>query len=127
MNKKIGIIAALVCAFILCFALVGCGGGADKTKFVGSWTLESGSDENLNADAIAKMKSLGYEVTLTLNEDETGTIDLFGEKMDIQWKATSGTEGEATMEGTDKAKLAVDGDKLVMSDDSSLMTFAKKA
>ena len=73
------------------------------------------------------MKSLGYEVTLTLNEDETGTIDLFGEKMDIQWKATSGTEGEATMEGTDKAKLAVDGDKLVMSDDSSSMTFAKKA
>ena len=51
----------------------------------------------------------------------------FGEKMDIQWKATSGTEGEATMEGTDKAKLAVDGDKLVMSDDSSSMTFAKKA
>ena len=127
MNKRIGIIAALVCAFVLCFALVGCGGGADKTKFIGSWTLESGSDENLNADAIAKMKSLGYEVTLTLNEDETGTIDLFGEKMDIQWKATSGTEGEATMEGTDKAKLAVDGDKLVMSDDSSSMTFAKKA
>ena len=48
MNKRIGIIAALVCAFVLCFALVGCGGGADKTKFVGSWTLESGSDENLN-------------------------------------------------------------------------------
>ena len=63
MNKRIGIIAALVCAFVLCFALVGCG-GADKTKFVGSWTLESGSDENLNADVVAKMKSLGYKVTL---------------------------------------------------------------
>ena len=126
MNKKIGIIAALVCAFILCFALVGCG-GADKTKFIGSWTLESGSDENLNADAIAKMKSLGYEVTLTLNEDETGVIDLFGETMDVEWKATSGTEGEVTMQETEKAKLSIDGEKLVMSDDSSSMTFAKKA
>ena len=126
MNKKIGIIAALVCAFILCFALVGCG-GADKSKFIGSWTLESGSDENLNADAIAKMKSLGYEVTLTLNEDETGVIDLFGETMDVEWKATSGTEGEVTMQETEKAKLSIDGEKLVMSDDSSSMTFAKKA
>ena len=128
MNKKIGIIAALVCAFVLCFALVGCGGGAvDKTKFTGDWMLESGSDENLDAESIALMKSLGLEVTLTLKADDTGTLNLFGEEMAVKWEATSNTEGKISMQDTGDAKLKIDGEKLVMSDDKTSMTFAKKA
>ena len=128
MNKKIGIIAALVCAFVLCFALVGCGGGAvDKTKFTVDWMLESGSDENLDAESIALMKSLGLEVTLTLKDDDTGTLNLFGEEMAVKWEATSNTEGKISMQDTGDAKLKIDGEKLVMSDDKTSMTFAKKA
>ena len=128
MNKKIGIIAALVCAFVLCFALFGCGGGAvDKTKFTGDWMLESGSDENLDAESIALMKSLGLEVTLTLKDDDTGTLNLFGEEMAVKWEATSNTEGKISMQDTGDAKLKIDGEKLVMSDDKTSMTFAKKA
>ncbi|MBP3866369.1 MAG: hypothetical protein J6D25_00980 [Eggerthellaceae bacterium] len=128
MNKKIGIIAALVCAFVLCFALVGCGGGSvDKTKFTGTWTLESGSDENLDADSIELMKSLGLEVNLTLNDDDTGKLDMFGQQEAVTWEATSATEGKLSMEGSGSANLKVEDNKLVMSDDSSSMTFAKKS
>lgn len=126
--KKIGIIAVLACAFVLCFSLVACGGGSvDKSKFVGSWTLESGSDENLDADSIELMKSLGLEVTLVLNEDDTGSIDMFGQKEDITWEASSATEGKMTMTDAGSANIKIDGDKLVMSDDSASMTFAKSS
>lgn len=128
MNKKIGIIAVLACALVLCFALVGCGGGSiDKTKFIGTWTLESGSDENLDADSIELMKSLGLEVNLTLNDDDTGTLDMFGQKEAVTWEASSATEGKLSMENTGSANLKVEDSKLVMSDDSSSMTFAKKS
>lgn len=127
MNKKIGIIAALVCAFVLCFALVGCGGSVDKTKFLGTWELESADDENLDAESVELMKSLGLEVTLTLKDDGTGSLNLFGEETEVEWEATSATEGKISMKDTGNANLKVDGDKLVMSDDSTAMTFAKKA
>lgn len=128
MNKKIGIIAALVCAFVLCFALVGCGGGSvDKTKFTGTWTLESGSDENLDADSIELMKSLGLEVNLTLNDDDTGRLNMFGQEEAVTWEATSATEGKLSMENAGSANLKIEDSKLVMSDDSSSMTFAKKS
>lgn len=127
MNKRIGILAALACAFALCFALVGCGGQVDNSKFLGSWELESGSDETLDAESIELMKSLGLEVVLTLNEDGTGSLDLFGEAQDVKWEATSATEGKMTMTDAGEAKLAIESEKLVMSDNESSMTFAKKA
>ena len=128
MNKKIGIIAALACALVLCFALVGCGGGSvDKSKFVGSWGLESGSDENLDADSIELMKSLGLEVTLTLKDDDTGTLNLFGEEMNITWSASSATEGKIEMEEAGSANMKIEDEKLVLSDDSSSMTFSKQS
>lgn len=129
MTKKIGIIAALACAFVLCFALVGCGGSIDKTKFIGSWGLESSSDEDLDADSIELMKSLGLEVTLTLNEDGTGSLDLFGTEMGLKWDATSDTEGTLTLEDEQgSANLKIDGDALTLSDSSdTTMTFAKKS
>lgn len=128
MNKKLGIVAALACAFVLCFALVGCGSASvDKTKFIGSWGLESGSDKNLDAESIELMKSLGLEVTLTLNEDGTGKLDLFGEASDVEWTASSATEGKLTLKDQGDADMKIDSDKLVLSDASTSMTFAKKS
>ena len=126
MNKKIGIIAALACALVLCFALVGCSGNVDKTKFIGSWELESGSDENLDAESIELMKSLGLTVTLTLNEDGKGTMDLFGEAMDVEWTAKSPTEGTMTIKDQGDANRKIESEKLMLSDASTSMTFAKK-
>ena len=125
MSKKIGIIAAACFALALCFALVGCG-GVDKSAYVGSWELESGSDESLDAESIELMKSLGLEVTLTLSEDGTGSLDLFGETTDLTWEAKSNSEGTITLNDSTAALKLVDG-KLTLEDATgSSMTFAKE-
>lgn len=124
MIRKIGIIAALCCVFALCFALVGCG-GVDKSKYTGDWKLAYGSDENLDAESIQLMESLGLSVTLTLNEDGSGSLDLFGEKMDAKWEASSNTEGKITLDGSE-AKIKLSDAELVIEDSTgSSMAFKR--
>ena len=127
MNKRIGVIAVLACMFSLCLVLAACGGaGVDKSKFLGTWGLVGSSEESLNEESIEMMKSLNLEVTLTLNEDETGNLNLFGENTAITWKATNASEGTVSMDGVGDANLKFDGDKLVMEDSTSSMTFQKQ-
>ena len=124
MTKRIGIIAAVCFAFAFCFALVGCG-GVDKSAYVGTWDLESGSDESLSADSIELMKSLGLDVTITLKDDGTGSLNLFGEETDLDWEATSSTEGSVSFNGNSAALKLSDG-KLILEDSTgSSMTFKK--
>lgn len=125
MGKKLGIIAVLCCAFALCFTLIGCGGSVDKSNYLGDWQMTSGSDENLDEESIQLMESLGLTVTLTLNEDGTGSLNLFGEATDVTWEAKSNTEGTITYEGED-AKITLNGDELTLSDDTDAsMTFKR--
>ena len=125
MARRIGIIAALCCAFALCFALVGCGGGLDKSNYTGDWKLAYGSDENLDADSIELMNSLGLSVTLTLNEDGTGSLDLFGDKMEAKWEAKDNTEGTITLDGNE-ATMKLENEQLTIVDSTNAsMTFKR--
>ena len=132
MIKRIGIIAVCALALALSFALVGCG-GADKNKYTGEWQLAYGSDENLDADSIALMESLGLKVTLTLDEDGTGSLDMFGQKLSVTWEAKSNTEGTLTVNdnGTDtSADLSLNegGDELTITDSTGAsMTFKRSS
>ncbi len=124
MTKKIGLIAALCCVFVLCFALVGCG-GVDKSKYTGEWKLAYGSDENLDADSIELMDSLGLSVTLNLTDDGKGTLNLFGDSMEATWEASSNTEGKISMSDTD-ATMKLNNDELTIVDSSGAsMTFKR--
>ncbi|MBR3181337.1 MAG: hypothetical protein IKF56_01640 [Eggerthellaceae bacterium] len=123
MSKKLGLIAALCCAFVLCFALVGC--GADKSNYTGEWKLAYGSDPNLDDDSIQLMDSLGMSVMLTLNDDGSGTLDLFGDAKEIKWEASSNTEGKITLDGSE-AKLQLEEGELTIVDKSdATMTFKR--
>ena len=123
MKKILGIATAICCMFALCFSLAGC--GVDKSGYVGNWSLESGTDATLDADSIALMKSLGLQVILMLDDDETGSMDLFGEKLEVTWKATSATEGEATIDGK-ATKLKLEEEKLtVTEEDGKYLVFTK--
>lgn len=122
--KKLGIIAALCCAFVLCFALVGCG-GVDKSNYTGDWKLAYGSDENLDADSLELMDSLGLTVILTLNDDGTGTLNLFGDSMDATWEASSNEEGTIALDDSD-ASLKLSGGELTIEDSTGAsMTFKR--
>ena len=123
MSKKLGLIAALCCAFVLCFALVGC--GADKSNYTGEWKLAYGSDPNLDDDSIQLIDSLGMSVMLTLNDDGSGTLDLFGDAKEIKWEASSNTEGKITLDGSE-AKLQLEEGELTIVDKSdATMTFKR--
>ena len=118
-------------AAMLCFAVAGCGagGGADdpKAAFIGSWTLAELSGENsASAEDIELMKSLGITVDMTLNEDGTGSLDLFGEVMDGEWSATSATQATLTLKG-EAVDLTLADDKLSMTQDGAEMIFVKSA
>ena len=63
-TKKI--IAVLVCAFALCFALVGCDSGAEQYKknFQGDWELAglTEGDTTYSESDISMLKAWGMEV-----------------------------------------------------------------
>lgn len=124
MGRKIGIFAALCCAFMLCFALAGCN-GVDKSNYTGDWQLAYGSDENLDADAIELMDSLGLSAILTLNEDGTGSLDAFGKKMDVTWEASSNTEGKITVDGGEAEMQLADEELSIVDSSGSSMTFKR--
>jgi len=125
MGKKVGIVAALVFALALCFTLVGCGGGVDKSNYTGDWKLAYGSDENLDADSIALMESLGLSVKMTLKDDGTGSLDLFGQNMEAKWEASSNTEGKITLDGNEAKMKLENGELTIVDSTNSSMTFKR--
>ena len=116
MKRTTKIAIAIAAVFALCLGLVGCGGGdgADYTKnFTGDWKL-SGMTENgeaMSGDDIAFMESFGMTVTLTLNEDGTGSVPvMFGRGYGrFLGEPKSATELDVTIDGdTTTGKLADD-------------------
>lgn len=126
MFKKFGIVATLCVVLALSFALVGCGGeSVDKSKYTGNWQLTSSSSEDLDADSIALMKSLGLEVKLTLNEDGTGMLDMFGDERDLTWDATSNTDGKMTISGNETTMKLADNELTIADVDKASLTFTR--
>lgn len=124
MGKKIGIIAMVCFALALCFALVGCG-GVDKSNYTGDWKLAYGSDENLDADSIQLMDSLGLSVTLTLKDDGSGSMNLFGENKDVKWEASSNTEGKITLDGSEAKMQLANNELSIVDSTNASMTFKR--
>ena len=130
--RKTGILLSLCCAFALCLALVGCGGGggndAAKAAFTGTWDLTgiTQDGEETTAEEISMLSSLGLDVYLTLNEDGTSKLVLFGESMEGTWTADSETAGTITLQG-ESTDMAIEGDTLKMTESGSgsSLTFKK--
>ena len=100
-TKKI--IAVLVCAFALCFALVGCDSGAEQYKknFQGDWELAglTEGDTTYSESDISMLKAWGMEVKLSLNEDETMVLEYFGETAEGNWEPKDATTFKMTAMG----------------------------
>ena len=129
--RKTGILFSLCCAVALCLALVGCGGaesGNDTAKaaFTGTWDLTgiTQDGEVTSSEDIAMLSSLGLEVYLTLNEDGTSQLVLFGEPMEGTWTAESETAGTVVLQGENTA-MTIEGDTLTMTENDSSLTFKK--
>ena len=105
-------------------ALSGCSDA--KADFLGTWSLENGSGITLESSSIELIKSLGYDISLALDENGSGTFDLAGKKYNITWEAKSPTEGTIDVEGGVSGTLSlVEGKLIIESGDGSTMTFFK--
>lgn len=124
-GKLIAVIVA--CCLALSATLLGaCSPAVDKSAFVGEWQLLEGSTENLDADTVALAGSLGAAVILTLNEDGTGTLDLYGETSDLTWEAASNEEGTIKVADSKKATLQLqDGNLEIVDAKGGTLTFAR--
>ncbi|MFR7751268.1 MAG: hypothetical protein ACLU1W_11300, partial [Collinsella sp.] len=121
-------LAFLTCVLALAFALTGCsGGGKDpKADFVGSWKFSGGTleGEELTDEYMDMLEEWGVNCILILDEDGTGTLDLFLEVADLKWEAKDATTATITAEGESQDMKLKDG-KLVLEEDGDELVFTK--
>lgn len=128
MNFKRKIVLVLMaCMLAACFTLVGCGGGGGAADFVGDWKLtemvEDG--EAMSGDDLELMEEMGLTFGLTINDDGSAVIDMFGETLDGTWEAAGDSAVDLTFEGETLQAKMVDG-KVVLEEGGSKMVFSKK-
>ena len=120
-NNK-GLIIGIVIAVAVVLIIAGCftfsKGILGSKKIVGYYELceMTSGEENYSHEDLESLKSLGLNVTLELNEDKTGTLNLFGEEMNLTYDNKNMTvDGEAAPYKVEDGKISMeqDGEKLV--------------
>ena len=123
MKKKI-VAVMIACAMAMSFALVGCGGGASAPSPVGQWEISgmTSDGETYSAEDLQAMKDYGMNVTLSINEDGTASMNVFGEEM------TGGTWDETSLTFNGQSiNMTLDGDTLTLTQGDETMTFSRMA
>lgn len=96
---------------------------AANDDVVGTYRLAAmtGADEddNVTAEDLEMMESLGMIVRLYMNEDGTGSLDMYGEVMELEWDASS-----ITVDG-EPAGYTYGGGILTISEDGESLVFEK--
>ncbi|MBO4352624.1 MAG: zinc-ribbon domain-containing protein [Eggerthellaceae bacterium] len=82
---------------------------ANSDVICGDWELESGSDEDLDAETMDMMRELGFNVTLSIDDDGTFEFSLFDESVSGTWKQT----------GTNAYLFTISGDSITGTYDSA--------
>ncbi len=125
---KKSVLAFLTCVLALAFALTGCsGGGKDpKANFVGSWELSGGTSEGeeLTEEYMEMFKEWGVNIIPVLNEDGTGSLDLFSEVDDLKWEAKDATTASITV-GKDTTDVKLEDGKLILEEGEDKLIFTK--
>lgn len=121
-------LAFLTCVLALAFALTGCSGrGKDpKANFVGSWELSGGTSEGeeLTEEYMEMFKEWGISCILVLDEDGTGSLDLFSEVSDLKWEAKDATTASITVD-KETTDVKLEDGKLVLEDGEDKLIFSK--
>ncbi len=126
MHIRTKLAAVLVVLTLLGGMLAACAPSVNADNFVGDWEFTHGSLENLDQATVDEAKSLGANAIMTLNEDGTGSFDMYGNVKQLTWSATSDTEGSLTLDGNKAASMAIEDEELVLSDSSdNTLTFSR--
>lgn len=116
--KRSALRAASVFAVVLalCLALVGCGASGEggtgaheaNANFVGTWAIDSMSSDGqeMTEDELSIAKAMG--VYLTLRDDGTAALELFGVEAEGTWEATDASHAMLRIEEGSSADVAGD-------------------
>ena len=118
MKKIVGVVIA--CLFV--FSLVSCS-GLKKSEIVGTYELinfEAGG-VSYNEEKLSELKDLGKTATLVVRDDDTATMDLFGMKNEMTYKASTGI---FVLKGQNVKGTYKDG-VLTLKDNSGIIEFRK--
>lgn len=99
---------------------------ASIEAFSGTWELiemtENGA--TTGSDDIQMLKGMGLEVSLTLNEDGTGSFNLFGEAMNGNWEGINPTVAVFTYENQ-VIDMSLENSVLTMTQGTSTLSFTR--
>jgi len=116
MNKRmIGFLMATVLLLSMCI-----GAHAQEAGFLGTWYLESMAMEGVTLNAA----DLGMSMTMTVNENGTVEMVMFGETASYTWEMKDGAV-VVEMDGNAMA-LTLDGGKLTMTDGDGISVFGRE-
>ena len=89
------------------------------SELIGTYQMTGMDDGETSEEELAKMMSLGISFLLTLNEDGTGALELFGESETLTWDDSHLYSNDEPIDFT------YDNGSLVLSKDGTSMTFVK--
>ncbi|MBQ9901519.1 MAG: hypothetical protein IJM51_03925 [Clostridia bacterium] len=118
MKKIVGVVIA--CLFV--FTLVSCS-GLKKSEIVGTYDLinMNAGGVSYNEEQLASIKATGRTATLVIRDDDTATMDLFGSKTEMTYKASTGI---FVIKGQNVKATFKDG-ILTLKDNSGTIEFRK--
>ena len=132
MTKARRLVLLAVCVVLACVLVLvhGCRHDRQETAnaLVGTWELYQrvGGESAASPEDVARAKSEGLVVYLQLDEDGSGTLDLFGRDIDVSWASRRHNTGTLTIRD-DSATMRVDGTGMlsVDFDDEGGLVFRK--
>ena len=107
------------------------GTGTDASTLVGTWTLRSALDIDGTTYSLEELESFGLTGVITLNDDKTVMINLFGVTAPGSWSSDDNKTVVLTLideeyDEEEELVFVLEGDSLVMDDEEgSKMYFTK--
>lgn len=103
------------------------GSAAETGSLAGTWKLTAleSNGQATKPEDIELMQNMGLKMEMTLNEDGTAALTLFGVDMTGTWEKADETTVILMLDG-ETIVMEASGDTLVMADDGDVMTFTKQ-
>ena len=114
-------ILKLFCVLLLIAAVFGCSKKVDVSGEYYLLRIDAETDPVTEED-MEQLRSYGYEFTLTLNADGTGTMNALGEEMEV----TYDLEKKTAVIGGMNEEFAYENGQILITDAGGTMVFEKK-
>ena len=129
MKKKtliiVGVVAAVAIVVCVCLFLTFCTGEkAGLRAFTGEWSAASMQQDDAitTEEDMALFRSIGLDVTLSLRDDLSATLSLFGAESSGTWQPESGSAATMSL-NNEEIDLTMEDGQLKMQNNETTIVF----